>query len=153
MITITGISAIDWIIFVFLCLYVIYIIGQLLDVAKAKAENLRYEFVNAESKKINNTTEFFIILDYVIRHEIDKVLQSYALLGKKYEIINLDQDFIEIAQNVYASVEKEIMTNHSIIFTDAYIMSYISSRSRLLFFQSVMDYNRGNKQENNLPTS
>lgn len=153
MITITGNNVFDWILTVFIWIYVVSIIERVLDIGKAKAENLRLEYINTQSKKIDNTSQFFILVDYIIRHEIDKILQSYSLLHKAYEIINLDQDFATIANNTYLAVEKEILTNNSIIFTNTYIMTYISSRSRLLFFQSAIEFNNNIRQISNPPTA
>ena len=70
MITITGNNVFDWIITVFIWIYVVSIIERVLDIGKAKAENLRLEYINAQSKKIDNTSQFFILVDYIIRHEI-----------------------------------------------------------------------------------
>lgn len=130
--------------------YIIGVISVLLDRVKADTFEKNGKYIDFTNKKVENTREYFILLDYIIQHEINCVLNTYSLLNKKYEVIHLDEDFKKIANNVFNSLEQDLITNHSLMFNSQYMLHYISNRTQILFFHTAIDFNRGITKPNTI---
>lgn len=139
-------SFIERLLLLFAICYVIYnivrflgLFAQLLD---AKIKNITIFSYNENiEKRLENSSKLFVQIDFIIRQEIDTIIQTYMLLNKKYDILNLDNDWNTISTKTYQSLDKTLYIDNATIFQKEYLFSYISNRSRLLFFQTIVNYN------------
>ena len=107
----------------------------------AKAENMKTETLLKREEKINISRNYIDMIDYIIGNEIARILQTYALLRNRYETLQIDEDLEKLASTIYNGLKKDFLQDDSIIFTEEYMMKYITERCRLLLFNSVTEYN------------
>jgi len=107
----------------------------------AKAENMKTETLLKREEKINISRNYIDMIDYIIGNEIARILQTYALLRNRYETLQIDEDLEKLASTIYNGLKKDFLQDDSIIFTEDYMMKYITERCRLLLFNSVTEYN------------
>lgn len=107
----------------------------------AKAENVKAETLLKREEKINISRNYIDMIDYIIGNEIARILQTYVLLRNRYETLQIDEDLEQLASTIYNGLKKDFLQDDSIIFTEEYMMKYITERCRLLLFNSVTEYN------------
>ena len=88
------------------------------------------------------TNDFFNLIDYLIENEIAKILSPFKLLGNRYQITAMDEDYEKISKAVYGAIKPSLIEQDGIAINQEYILQYIINRSQLLFFNSVIDFNR-----------
>ena len=77
----------------------------------------------------------------MIELECANVLRSYIFLNKSYDILNLDKDTKTIASTVFNGMKKELFNTPNIIYTDTYIIKYITSQSTLILLKNIKEAN------------
>lgn len=114
-------------------------------------------FINEQTKKtaigysgktILNTQEqldcsetLLQAINVMIELECANVLRSYIFLHKSYDILNLDKDTQTISTNVFSGIKKELFNSANIIYTDTYIIKYITSQSTLILLKNIKEAN------------
>ena len=73
----TALKILGVIALIILICYIIGVISVLLDRVKADTFEKNGKYIDFTNKKVENTREYFILLDYIIQHEINCVLNTY----------------------------------------------------------------------------
>ena len=113
-------------------------IGKYFD---AKTKDVQTDSLIKRQQKIDISRNYIDIIDYMITNEISRIIETYSLLKNRYEISLLDEDLAKIATNIFNGLKKDFLNDDSIIFTEEYMMLYITNRCRLLFFNTITEYN------------
>lgn len=113
-------------------------IGKYFD---AKTKDVQTDSLIKRQQKIDISRNYIDIIDYMITNEISRIIETYALLKNRYEIRLLDEDLAKIATNIFNGLKKDFLNDDSIIFTEEYMMLYITNRCRLLLFNTITEYN------------
>lgn len=85
--------------------------------------------------KYNKT--LFNTIDTMIQYEIIHKIKLSEVLGEKYQLGYFDEDVKEISNKVFSGLKKEIFINQYNIYTDEYIMRYITSQTTLFFLEYI----------------
>lgn len=90
---------------------------------------------------LNNSVEILNFCKSLIEIEIQNILQEVSRLDQKYEMRNLDTDAKTVAENVYKSLNHEILLSKKFILTNDYILGYITSQSLAFLIKYTEEYN------------
>ena len=123
------------------------LILSITDYFDAKRNHEEAETIELSINK-ENVTEIvdgtLDILDFcksLITTQIQERLKQTILLNQRYEMRNLDVDAKAIAEEVYKSLNMELISNNSLIVNDDFILSYITSESLMGLLVFTKDYN------------
>lgn len=78
-------------------------------------------------------------IDVMIEIECASILRTYIFLGKPYDILNLDKDAAKLSENVFKGIKKEVFKSTNLIYTDEYLIRYISNQSTLKLLERSRD--------------
>ena len=92
-------------------------------------------------EQLNCSETLLQAINIMIELECANVLRSYIFFNKSYDILNLDKDTKTIASTVYNGMKKELFNTPNIIYTDTYIIKYITSQSTLILLKNIKEAN------------
>lgn len=93
-------------------------------------------------QRIDITNNTMNLINFLIQSETSYILQTYAMLNSKYNVIEMDEDIKKITEHVYNGIEPDVFTDENILLKDTYIMEYILNQSKLVFMATMQQYNQ-----------
>lgn len=93
---------------------------------------------------VSNTTDVLSLCNSLIDIEIQERMKENIILQQKYEMRNLDTDAKIIAENVYKSINQNILVSKTFMLNNDYILKYITSQSLIKLISTTKEYNRQN---------
>lgn len=130
-------------IFIIICvigvLLALYLIGMIRSISfffKEKRLSIREE---KEATRVDYSRDFLTLLAQSINLEVKKLMQNYVSLNIPYRIEDLDKDVENISSQVYNSIKLDIYKSNGLVFSSAYIMTYIVENTKTILLQEVME--------------
>ena len=125
-----------------LVILALYLYFTFINFIESKTEKNKLEKYDVAGKQLMVTNDFFNLIDCLIENEIAKILSPFKLLGNRYQITAMDEDYEKISKAVYGAIKPSLIEQDGIAINQEYILQYIINRSQLLFFNSVIDFNQ-----------
>lgn len=130
-------------IFIIICvigaLLALYLIGMIRSISfffKEKRLSIREE---KEATRVDYSRDFLTLLAQSINLEVKKLMQNYVSLNIPYRIEDLDKDVENISSQVYNSIKLDIYKSNGLVFSSAYIMTYIVENTKTILLQELME--------------
>lgn len=113
-----------------------------------KIKNISNEIHKIKTEKSNNhvfdlnlSMDLKKCIDELIEDEIINVLKTYIVTNEKYDMLKIDIDAKNIANNVYKAFKKDYLTYDNLIFETEFYQSYMIKRTITRLLLLVKDYN------------
>lgn len=113
-----------------------------------KIKNISNEIHKIKTEKSNNhvfdlnlSMDLKKCIDELIEDEIINVLKTYIVTNEKYDMLKIDIDAKNIANNVYKAFKKDYLTYGNLIFETEFYQSYMIKRTITRLLLLVKDYN------------
>jgi hypothetical protein len=82
-------------------------------------------------------------INIMINSEISRLISVLKRMNIKYDVSKLDEDTNKIAKSVYDGLKKDsLFLSGNIIFTDEYLMNWITSETIIRLMENVFTYNQ-----------
>lgn len=96
--------------------------------------------ISLESR-VRGSVSLIDLCDVMIDKEIINSMRTFFVLGKKYELVNLDKDVETIATNVFQALDLQHISIDEISITVEYIIKYITDQTSIKLINTVKEYN------------
>ncbi len=99
--------------------------------------------ISASIEKIEFTNRLLQSIDATIQIEVVKKIKLSSMLGQPYRLMDFDNDVSSISTDIFNSFNNDIFVNNRTIYTNNYIMSYITTNVSIVLFDYIQTYERG----------
>lgn len=130
-------DTIELLILLLSCVTLIGSICSLLHINKVDKE------LKMHQSKIEFTNDLIKNIDVTIELHVIKKIKLSSMLGEPYRLMNFDNDVSSISTDIFNSFNNDIFVNNRTIYTNNYIMSYITTNVSIVLFDYIQTYERG----------
>jgi len=130
-----------------LVIVLIYTFDMIGDYFKAKISTEKLTMENAKNKKtpltdrIGSSISLLRMVDALVEVEVDNIFSVLSTLKQRYNILTIDKDIENIARTVFDVIKEDVYNEKDLIFTDEYLMRYITNRATTLMITTTRDAN------------
>lgn len=106
-----------------------------------RLSDINTQKLNMNLVRLQTTGVLLQTIEGIVIHEIDAILTSYEMLGKRYEYTNIESDVNIITSRVKSGLDSDLFSEEDIIISNDYLSLYIADYTTLELLNAAAELN------------